>query len=160
MGAFHLCDAIEIWQPGKSKRPPHAPAPYFDYSRNMRSRTTIRRLAALAHEHRLAVFRLLVRAGREGRPAGEIAADLDLPPSSLSFHLSALTHAGLVVPIREGRSIRYRIAAAAVRELLVFLTAECCDGRPELCPELRVDRASAAVRKRRRAVAPRRRTSA
>lgn len=90
-------------------------------------------LSALAHDHRLGVFRLLVAAGEEGLNAGEIAAMLGLPPSSLSFHLAALEAAGLVDATREGRFIRYRIEPATIRDLLSYLTEECCAGRPELC---------------------------
>jgi DNA-binding transcriptional ArsR family regulator len=117
-------------------------------------------LSALAHEHRLAVFRLLVRAGAEGQPAGQIAAELGLPPSSLSFHLAALERAGLVAASRAGRFVHYRIEPAAIRALLGYLTEDCCAGRPELC--LAVDdrpgascapkaRSAAAVSRRERA---------
>jgi DNA-binding transcriptional ArsR family regulator len=96
----------------------------------------IDRLGALAHEHRLAVFRLLVRAGRDGLSAGNLAAALGLPPSSLSFHLAQLQGAGLVSATRAGRRVIYRLDSLAMRELLGFLTEDCCQGRPELCPEL------------------------
>ena len=113
----------------------------------MKNRRAVRRLAALANEHRLAAFRLLVRAGPQGRAAGEIAAALGLAPSSLSFHVAALAEAGLVHSVREGRSIRYRVAVDGFRELLDFLTADCCEGRPELCLEFRTPSASAAARR-------------
>jgi ArsR family transcriptional regulator, arsenate/arsenite/antimonite-responsive transcriptional repressor len=93
----------------------------------------IRSLAALAHEHRLGAFRLLVKAGEPGLAAGEIAAALELPPSSLSFHLAALEHAGLVSATRSGRFIHYRVEPAAISALLAYLTEDCCAGRPELC---------------------------
>jgi ArsR family transcriptional regulator, arsenate/arsenite/antimonite-responsive transcriptional repressor len=93
----------------------------------------VRSLAALAHEHRLGVFRLLVKAGPKGRAAGDIAAALDLPPSSLSFHLAALENAGLVMSTRAGRFIHYRVEPEAIRDLLAYLTEDCCEGRPELC---------------------------
>lgn len=125
----------------------------------MKNRRAVRRLAALAHEHRLAAFRLLVRAGPEGRAAGEIAAALGLAPSSLSFHVAALSEAGLVRSVREGRSIRYRVAVDGFRELLEFLTADCCEGRPELCPEIRIPPAPAGARRPRRVPATRRRTA-
>ncbi len=125
----------------------------------MNNRRAVVRLAALANEHRLAAFRLLVRAGPDGRAAGEIAAALGLPPSSLSFHVSALTEAGLVRSARAGRSIRYRVAVDGFRELLDFLTADCCEGRPELCPELRTRPAPAAARRPRPVRATRRRTA-
>lgn len=92
-----------------------------------------RRLNALANETRLAAFRLLVRAGPEGLPAGEIAAALGIPASSLSFHLSHLENAGMVSATRRGRNILYRLETGAMRALLGFLTEDCCQGRPELC---------------------------
>jgi ArsR family transcriptional regulator, arsenate/arsenite/antimonite-responsive transcriptional repressor len=88
---------------------------------------------ALAHEHRLAVFRMLVQSGAEGRPAGEIAAELELLPSTLSFHLSALEGAGLVRSMRTGRYIRYGLRPEAICSLLDFLTEDCCGGHPEQC---------------------------
>jgi ArsR family transcriptional regulator, arsenate/arsenite/antimonite-responsive transcriptional repressor len=106
---------------------------WFDYSRNMEMTLAVRNLSALAHEHRLGVFRLLVKAGPKGRAAGDIAAALDLPPSSLSFHLAALENAGLVIARRAGRFIHYRVEPEAIRDLLGYLTEDCCEGRPELC---------------------------
>lgn len=88
---------------------------------------------ALANEHRLAVFRMLVQSGAEGRPAGEIAMELELLPSTLSFHLSALEGAGLVRSMRSGRYIRYGLRPEAIRSLLDYLTKDCCGGRPEQC---------------------------
>lgn len=99
----------------------------------METKTAVQILSALAHDHRLGVFRLLVAAGQEGVNAGEIAATLGLPPSSLSFHLAALESAGLVGATRDGRFIRYHVEPATIRELLAYLTEECCAGRPELC---------------------------
>jgi DNA-binding transcriptional ArsR family regulator len=92
-----------------------------------------RRLSALANEHRLAAFRLLVKAGPEGLPAGEIASALGLAASSLSFHLSHLENAGMVSATRAGRNVIYRLETGAMRDLLGFLTEDCCQGRPELC---------------------------
>jgi ArsR family transcriptional regulator, arsenate/arsenite/antimonite-responsive transcriptional repressor len=99
----------------------------------MEMTSAVRSLAALAHEHRLGVFRLLVKSGEQGLTAGEIAAALDLAPSSLSFHLAALEQAGLTGSTRAGRFIRYRIEPGAIRDLLAYLTEDCCEGRPELC---------------------------
>lgn len=90
-------------------------------------------LAALAQESRLQVFRLLVVAGESGVAAGDIASDLSIPAATLSFHLKELTHAGLIESKREGRSIRYSLCVPAMRDLLLFLTEDCCKGRPELC---------------------------
>ncbi len=93
-------------------------------------------LSALAHEHRLQVFRLLVRHSPEGLAAGDIAAHLQLPPSSLSFHLGSLERAGLIASRREQRHIIYTANLGGMRGLLSFLTEDCCDGRPEVCAEL------------------------
>lgn len=85
-------------------------------------------LSALAQEHRLATFRLLVEAGRNGLPAGQIAAALQMPASSLSFHLALLSEAGLVVPRREGRSLIYTAQFPTMEALVRFLTENCCAG--------------------------------
>jgi DNA-binding transcriptional ArsR family regulator len=85
-------------------------------------------LAGLAQAQRLAVFRLLVVAGRAGRLPGEIAAELTLPPSSLSFHLAHLRRAGLVQVEARGRERRYVADFAAMRGLVDFLTENCCAG--------------------------------
>jgi len=99
----------------------------------METHLAVRSLSALAHGHRLRVFRLLVKAGASGLAAGEIAGRLELPPSSLSFHLAALENAGLVTARRTGRFIHYRVEPDAIRALLGYLTEDCCEGRPELC---------------------------
>lgn len=106
--------------------------PYFHETGNMESDIAIRRLSALAQESRLAVFRLLVRAGREGVPAGEIARVLDVPPNTLSAQLNILANASLVVSRREGRSIIYGADYDRMSELLVYLMEDCCQGRPEV----------------------------
>lgn len=90
-------------------------------------------LGALAHEHRLRVFRLLVRQGLEALSAGDIARGLAIAPSALSFHLAALERAGLVTARRAGRNVFYAVSGDAVRGLIGFLTEDCCGGRPELC---------------------------
>lgn len=87
-------------------------------------------LAALSHAHRLAAFRLLVQAGPEGRPAGEIAAALGISPPALSFHLSQLANAGLVRMRQAGRFVYYSADFEAMNALLAFLTANCCGGNP------------------------------
>ena len=92
----------------------------------METKTAVQALAALAQETRLAVFRLLVEAGPEGMPAGEIAAELALPPATLSFHLAQLANAGLVRGRQEGRFIYYAPDFAAMNGLLGFLTENCC----------------------------------
>ena len=86
---------------------------------------------------RLDVYRLLVEHAPEGMVAGEIATTLDLPPTNLSFHLKALLQAGLVSVEQEGRFQRYRANLPLMQELIAYLTAECCSGRPELCVDSR-----------------------
>lgn len=93
-------------------------------------------LSALAHNHRLAVFRLLVRAGAEGLPAGEIAREVGVLPNTLSTHLAILGHAGLVRSRRDGRSVIYSADYDGMRDLLGFLATDCCAGRPEICAPL------------------------
>ena len=93
-------------------------------------------LSALAHGHRLAVFRLLVQAGTDGLPAGEIAREIGMLPNTLSTHLTILSHAGLIRSRREGRSVIYSADYDGMRDLLGFLVADCCGGRPEICAPL------------------------
>ncbi|MGD9684374.1 MAG: ArsR/SmtB family transcription factor [Candidatus Obscuribacterales bacterium] len=83
-------------------------------------------LSALAHHTRLSIFKLLVKAGPEGMPAGEIARALDVAAPTLSFHLSHLSNAGLVKAERRSRSIVYAASYADMNRLLTYLTAECC----------------------------------
>jgi DNA-binding transcriptional ArsR family regulator len=96
----------------------------------MEANQTIVALAALAHESRLAVFRALVQAGPQGLPAGQIATLLDVPPSSLSFHLKELAHAQLVTSRQEGRFIFYCANFTTMNGLLTYLTENCCGGNP------------------------------
>lgn len=93
-------------------------------------------LSALAHNHRLAVFRLLVRAGSKGVSAGEIAREVGTLPNTLSTHLTILSHAGLIQSRRDGRSVIYAADYDGMRDLLGFLVADCCAGRPEICAQL------------------------
>lgn len=93
-------------------------------------------LGALAHETRLAVFRLLVKAGPEGMIAGAIAEHQGVPPSTMSHHLSTLERAGLVQSERESRLIHYRADFPGMRRLLMFLMQDCCQGAPEMCGDL------------------------
>lgn len=90
-------------------------------------------LAALGHGTRLAVFRLLVKAGPDGLPAGRIAEELAVAPSTLSAHLAQLERAGLLRSARADRRILYAVDFIGTRRLLAFLLDDCCDGRPELC---------------------------
>ena len=93
-------------------------------------------LSALGHEGRLAIFRLLVKAGPEGVAAGEIARTLGVLPNSLSANLNVLSHAGLVASRREGRSIIYSADYGAMSGMLGFLMEDCCNGAPEICAPL------------------------
>jgi DNA-binding transcriptional ArsR family regulator len=111
---------------------------HFDYNRNielksgatMDNKEAVAALAALAQESRLATFRLLVQAGPDGLAASRIAEALGVPPSSLSFHLKELTHAGLVVPRQEGRFVIYAARFDSMNALVGFLTENCCGGTP------------------------------
>lgn len=87
-------------------------------------------LAALAHDSRLAAFRLLVQAGPTGLAASRIGEALDIAPSSLSFHLKELAHAGLVASRQEGRFVIYAAQYESMNALLAFLTQNCCGGNP------------------------------
>jgi DNA-binding transcriptional ArsR family regulator len=102
----------------------------------MEIRNAVRRLSALAMESRLAIFRLLVKAGPEGVAAGEIARGLGIIPNTLSAQLAILANAGLVVSRRDGRSIIYAADFEAMSELLIYLMEDCCQGRPEVCAPL------------------------
>ena len=86
-------------------------------------------LGALAHEHRLAAYRLLVATGPEGLPAGVIAERLAMPPSSLTFHLQQLLHAGLVTQRRASRQVIYAMVPVAMNALLAYLAENCCGGQ-------------------------------
>lgn len=99
----------------------------------MEIKAAVTALSALAQETRLAAYRVLVRAGEQGLPAGEIATQLGVPPATLSFHLKELAHAGLVSSRTEGRFVIYAADYAAMTGLIGFLSEECCAGQPELC---------------------------
>ena len=90
-------------------------------------------LAALAQEHRLAVFRLLVQAGPDGMPAGQVAEALDLAPNTLTFHFDRLRSAGLVTVRRDGRSMIYAARFETMNALIAFLTENCCQGAAGKC---------------------------
>lgn len=96
----------------------------------METKSAINALAALAQESRLAIFRLLVTAGPEGLAASKIAEQLEVPSSSLSFHLKELSHADLIVARQDGRFIIYSANFAAMNDLIGFLTESCCGGNP------------------------------
>ncbi|QCB46785.1 metalloregulator ArsR/SmtB family transcription factor [Hydrogenophaga sp. PAMC20947] len=94
----------------------------------MHSHQAVSALSALAHEARLAVFRLLVQAGPAGLPAGAIADQLALAPSGLSFHLKELTAAGLLIRQPDGRQVRYSAGYAVMNDLMAYLASHCCQG--------------------------------
>lgn len=91
---------------------------------------------SLASGVRLDIYRLLVKTGPAGLVAGEIASALAVPPTNLSFHLKALTHAQLVSVVQEGRFQRYRANLLLMQDLIGYLTEECCAGHPEQCGDL------------------------
>ncbi len=88
---------------------------------------------------RLDVWRLLVKAGLEGRVAGELSSSLDIAPNTLSFHLKAMLHAGLLSVEQEGRFLRYRANIPLMLALIGYLTEECCAGHPEVCGMMRAE---------------------
>jgi DNA-binding transcriptional ArsR family regulator len=102
----------------------------------MEADSAIKRLSALAQDARLQLFRLLVKAGPDGMAAGDIARHLEIPPNTLSAQLLILANAELVKARRDGRSIIYRADFEAMTDLLVYLTQDCCGGRPEVCAPL------------------------
>lgn len=102
----------------------------------MEGKLAVTALGALAHEGRLAVFRMLVQAGAEGVAAGEIARRLGVPANSLSANLTVLSHAGLIESRREGRSIIYTAAYDRMAALLTFLMEDCCQGSSAICAPL------------------------
>lgn len=95
----------------------------------MEEKDVVRALAALAQAARLQVFRTLVVAGPEGLTPGAIAEALEVPASTLSFHLKELANAGLVTQEREGRYLIYRAAFERMNALLAYLTENCCQGQ-------------------------------
>lgn len=94
----------------------------------MESNTAILALGALAHESRLAIYRLLVQAGPAGMAVGAIGEELDLAPATLSFHLAGLRHAGLVNERREGRTLFQAADFGAMDGLIGYLSENCCQG--------------------------------
>ena len=95
----------------------------------MQETDVVRALAALAQEVRLQVFRALVVAGPAGLTPGDLAAQLEVAPNTLSFHLKELSHAGLISQERQGRNLIYRAAFDTMNALLAYLTENCCEGQ-------------------------------
>jgi DNA-binding transcriptional ArsR family regulator len=92
----------------------------------MKLTAAVESLGALAHEHRLAIYRLLIKQGPEGLPAGVVGNRIGLTPSSLTFHLQALQRAGLINQVRSGRQLFYSADFSAMNDLVGYLTDECC----------------------------------
>ena len=92
----------------------------------MKAKQAVSALSAVAHDNRLAIYRMLVQEGPQGLPAGDIAARLAMPPSSLTFHLQQMLHAGLVTQRRLGRQLIYAADYAAMNGLVAYLTENCC----------------------------------
>ena len=115
----------------------------------MQTTEAVDKLAALAQETRLRIFRLLIEQGPQGLHAGAIAEALALPPATLSFHVAHLVRAGLVGARQEGRFIFYAAGFAAMDDLIAFLTDNCCQGG-QCLPKTA---AAATTAKRRRNVA-------
>jgi DNA-binding transcriptional ArsR family regulator len=99
----------------------------------MKTPQVIEALSALAHEHRLAVYRQLVQRGPEGLAAGAIAEGVGLVPSSLTFHLQALQRAGLITQRRQGRQLIYSADYDVMDNLVGYLTENCCTDREQGC---------------------------
>ncbi|CAB3836055.1 ArsR/SmtB family transcription factor [Achromobacter deleyi] len=101
----------------------------------MDMKDAVKALAAIAHESRLTVFRLLVQAGPAGLAAGQLAEKTGIAPSSLSFHLKELVHAGLLQSRQEGRFVIYEARFESMADLLAYLTDNCCGGAPCAVPQ-------------------------
>lgn len=116
----------------------------------MKKADAVAALAALAQDNRLDVFRLLVEAGPDGLPAGQVAEALGLAPNTLTFHFDRLRNAGLVTVRRDGRSMIYAAQFDTMNALLGFLTENCCQGAadkcaPAVCKPAKSKRAKAPV---------------
>jgi ArsR family transcriptional regulator, arsenate/arsenite/antimonite-responsive transcriptional repressor len=112
----------------------------------MNTDQAVRALGALAHEHRLAIYRLLVERGPEGLAAGAIGEGVGLAPSSLTFHLQNLQRSGLLVQRRESRNLMYSVDFDAMNALVGYLTENCCSGSS--CATERKPAKSSKARKR------------
>lgn len=118
----------------------------------MKTSRVIGALGALAHQYRLAIYRLLVERGPEGLPAGAIGERVGLAPSSLTFHLQALQRAGLIAQIRVSRQLIYSADFGAMGELVGYLTENCCKSSTESCaPDCKPARPAKAVKRRKAA---------
>jgi ArsR family transcriptional regulator, arsenate/arsenite/antimonite-responsive transcriptional repressor len=109
--------------------------PYLWKYNKMNNKLIVSQLASIAQEARLEIFRLLVQAGPEGLAAGSIGETLSIPPSTLSFHLKELSHAGLVHSEQVSRFIYYSANYEAMESLIGYLTENCCAGEKRCCPD-------------------------
>jgi len=100
---------------------------------NMKIKSAVEALSALAQESRLSIFRLLVQAGKEGVPAGVIGEQMGIPGATLSFHLKELTHAKLIKSRTEGRYVIYSASFTEMDKLIAYLTENCCAGDAAQC---------------------------
>jgi ArsR family transcriptional regulator, arsenate/arsenite/antimonite-responsive transcriptional repressor len=119
----------------------------------MNKRAALTALAALAQENRLDVFRLLVEAGPQGLPAGNVAGALKLAPNTLTFHFDRLREAELITVRRDGRSMIYAAQFDTMNALLAYLTDNCCQGASEACAPLTVCKPGTTRGKRLKATA-------
>lgn len=99
----------------------------------MKTTDAVAAFAALSHPQRLVLYRALVREGADGMTAGALADVISASPAAASFHLKELHRAGLIYSTRSGRHIRYALNIEGMRQLIAFLTENCCQGRPDLC---------------------------
>ena len=114
----------------------------------MKTAEVVDALGALAHEHRLAVYRLLVEQGPKGLPAGLIGERIGLVPSSLTFHLQSLQRAGLITQVRASRQLIYSADYAVMNELVGYLTDKCCAASGEGCDTTCAPRIAKPVRRK------------
>ena len=114
----------------------------------MKTAEVVDALGALAHEHRLAVYRLLVEQGPKGLPAGLIGERIGLVPSSLTFHLQSLQRAGLITQVRASRQLIYSADYAVMNELVGYLTDKCCAASGEDCDTTCAPRVAKPLRRK------------
>ena len=117
----------------------------------MKTAEVIDALGALAHEHRLGIYRLLVEQGPSGLPAGTIGERIGLVPSSLSFHLQSLQRAGLITQVRSSRQIIYSADYSVMNGLVSYLTDKCCSASAAACATSCVAPATKTSRRKRAA---------
>lgn len=117
----------------------------------MESREVVESLGALAHQHRLAIYRILVEEGPPGLPAGQIGERVGLVPSSLTFHLQALQQAGLISVVRASRQLIYSADFTVMNELVGYLTKNCCAASGGVCAPACKPASSSKQAKRRKA---------